>query len=68
MDEGIILSERGHDRMRKINRHAAEKWCWGIIAAGALVKCISHLLTQDWTRSLIWLCITAAAVLSVRRK
>lgn len=54
--------------MRKINRAAAEKWCQGIIAAGALFMCISHLLTQDWPRSLIWLCITAAAVLSVCRK
>lgn len=54
--------------MRKINRHAAEKWCQGIIGVGALFMCISHLLTQDWLRSLIWLCIAAAAVLSVCRK
>lgn len=54
--------------MRKINRAAAEKWCQGIIAGGALFMCISHLLTQDWPRSLIWLCITVAAVLSVRRR
>lgn len=54
--------------MRKIKRHAADKWCQGIIAGGALFMCISHLLTQDWLRSLIWLCIAAAAGLSVRRK
>ncbi len=54
--------------MRKVNWRTAQTWCYAIIGGCAAFVCIHHLLVQEWLLGLIWLCIAAAAALSIRRK
>lgn len=54
--------------MSKISWRAMQTCCSAIVAGCAAFVCIHHLLAQDWLHSLIWVCIAAAAGLSICRK
>lgn len=54
--------------MKKIDRSTVQNWCCTIVAVCAVFVCIHHLQVQDWVRGFIWVCIAAAAGLSIRRR